>query len=389
MFGNSATNNKFGDYWEGFKSTFSGASKEQVAEQLAKKYNYEQEAKAAKNESDREAVEKQKEKDKYHPLDTNKDGLLDPATDGTNQTIDYESLGELLQKYSSDLNKKQSKNETDYQVNHARLLISGVREDSKQMRDLMEQYLRNNIKFFNEAIKNLQNTYDMLADGPEKDEVGAQLDNLKQLQSQAEVDLDRVKNSKISELERQMSDDLDLTQIDYDTKMYNLLAKNGGTEDAPEIVALNQTRLSDMNSKLAGYYAKWTDLLNTGGFVQGSDEWMTIWKKMQTIGMEQSKNVAEMNKKMDRQQSTFNVPNGLKVMDYFDYMTQNNTHKSVMVGAGNVTVHVNIDNMTGDTKDVEKMTSALESTLKKNNSNLVTQFASDVKANMGSSYNPN
>lgn len=127
-------------------------------------------------------------------------------------------------------------------------------------------------------------------------------------------------------------------------------------------------------------------MLNSGVFKPGSDEYMEIFKQIQSLGVEQSKNLAEISKKMDKPISTFNIPAGLKVMDYFDYMTTNNTHKSVMVGAGDVTVHVNIDNMTGSTKDVEKLTSALDKTLRQNNPGLVNRMASNVGARMGSNY---
>lgn len=380
-------NSSWSDYWKGFKAVGDGDGK-YVEETLKKEYNYEQEALDAKVEAQMEINKKLEEQNKYHPLDTNKDGLLDPATDGANQTITYESLDALLQKINGELAKSVGNNETDYQVTRSRLLISGVREDSKQMRDLMENYLRENIKFFDKAINKLQETYDMMADGVEKDKVGAELNDKKQQKAQSELQLTGVKNSKIDELQRRMTDQLDLTQMGYDKRMYELLASNGGKEDAPEVVKLNKERISAVNEKLAGFQGEWDVLLKTGGFKPNSDEYMTIWKNLQSIGVEQAKNLAEMNKKMSKQQSTFNVPSGLKVMDYYDYMTKNNTHKSTIVGAGNVTVNVNIDNMTGDTKDVEKMTSALENTLKKNNSNqyLVNQFAGNVKANMGSNY---
>ncbi|MEK5060933.1 MULTISPECIES: phage tail tape measure protein [unclassified Paenibacillus] len=375
----------WGDYWEGFQAVRDGDGK-YVEETLASKYNYEQEATEAKVEAQMELNKKLEEQNKYHPLDTNKDGLLDPATDGANQTLDYESLDTLMAKISGEMNKGMTHNESTYQINRSRLLISGVREDSKQMRDLMEQYLRENLKFFDEAIKKLQETYDLMADGDEKDKVGAELDNLKSQKAQTELEIDGVKNSAIDELERKMTDQLDLTQMDYDKRMYDLLAANGGKDDAPEVKALEKARVADVNAQLEGFKTEWDTLLKTGGFNPNSDEYMTIFKQLQSIGVEQSKNLAEINKNTSQSQSTFNLPSGLKVMDYFDYMTKNNTHKSVMVGAGNVTVHVNIDNMTGDTKDVEKMTSALEKTLKKNNSGLVNQFANDVKANMGSNY---
>lgn len=73
-------------------------------------------------------------------------------------------------------------------------------------------------------------------------------------------------------------------------------------------------------------------------------------------------------------------------MDYFDYITTNNTHKSVMVGSGDVTVHVNIDNMTGSTKDVERLTSTLDKTLRQNSPGIANRMSSNVGARMGSNH---
>lgn len=382
--GNSAS---WKDYIDGFKATAAGDAK-YVEETLKEKYQYDKLANEAKMEQQMELDKKLDEQNKYHPLDTNKDGLLDPATDGTNQNLDYDSLDTVMSKISTELNKKLTHNESTFQQDRTRLLLSGIREDSDQIRKLTAKYLEDSIDFYDEAIKKLQDTYDLMADGDAKDKVGMELDNLKQQKAQTELELDSVKNSAIDELNRKMTDQLDLTKMDYDKRMYELLAKNGGNEDAPEIKALQKARVADVNSQLEGFKRDWDDLLKNGGFNPNSDEYMTILKNLKSIEVEQNQNLADINKNTKQSQSTFNLPSGLKVMDYFDYMTKNNTHKSVMVGAGNVTVHVNIDKMTGDTKDVEKLTAALESTLKKNNNNLVTQFANDVGAGMGTNYNP-
>ena len=42
-----------------------------------------------------------------------------------------------------------------------------------------------------------------------------------------------------------MSDQLELTQMDYDKRMYDLLAANGGREDSTEVTALNKARAQD------------------------------------------------------------------------------------------------------------------------------------------------
>lgn len=143
-----------------------------------------------------------------------------------------------------------------------------------------------------------------------------------------------------------------------------------------------------MNSQISSIKQDWKNLLNSGVFKPGSDEYMQIFKQIQSLGVEQSKNLYEISKKMDKPISSFNIPAGLKVMDYFDYMTTNNTHKSVMVGSGDVTVHVNIDNMTGSTKDVERLTSTLDKTLRQNSPGIANRMASNVGARMGSNHIP-
>lgn len=393
LFGNNATNNKFGDYWKGFKAVWSEDGGDAVEKKLAKEYNYEQEKKDSQLQMDKESgkapeqntqpqVQYVQPQIQYIPGA----GGMGTIANGYTPQPQSNGIDEMIAKINRQLNKSTSDNETNYQVARSRLLISGVREDSGQMRALMEKYLQENIKFFDKAIASLQKTYDKMAEGKEKDELGLEINEKKQQKAQSELELNGVKNSKIDELRRKMNDQLELTQLDYDKRMYDLLAANGGKEDAPELIALNKSRASELNSKMSSIKQDWKNLLNSGLFKPGSDEYMEIFKQIQSLGVEQSKNLAEISKKMDKPISTFNIPAGLKVMDYFDYMTTNNTHKSVMVGAGDVTVHVNIDNMTGSTKDVEKLTSSLDKTLRQNNPGLVNRMASNVGARMGSNY---
>ncbi|MDN8587844.1 hypothetical protein Q0V21_03585 [Paenibacillus sp. 11B] len=391
VFGDNATNNKFGDYVDGFKALWTENGGDAVEKKLAKEYNYEQEKKESQLQMDKESGKAPEQNTQpqyvqpqiqYIPAA----GGMGTIANGYTPQPQSNGIDEMIAKINRQLNKSTSDNETNYQVARSRLLISGVREDSGQMRALMEKYLQENIKFFDKAIASLQKTYDKMAEGKEKDELGLEINEKKQQKAQSELELNGVKNSKIDELRRKMNDQLELTQLDYDKRMYDLLAANGGKEDAPELIALNKSRASELNSQMSSIKQEWQNLLKSGVFKPGSDEYMEIFKQIQSLGVEQSKNLAEISKKMDKPISTFNIPAGLKVMDYFDYMTTNNTHKSVMVGAGDVTVHVNIDNMTGSTKDVEKLTSSLDKTLRQNNPGLVNRMASNVGARMGSNY---
>ncbi|WP_340398732.1 hypothetical protein [Paenibacillus sp. FSL H8-0079] len=395
LFGNNATNNKFGDYKEGFKALWSEDGGDAVEKKLAKVYNYEQEKKEAQIQMDKESGKPPGDKTQQQPqiqyIQPQMQyipaaGGIGTIANGYTPQPQSNGIDEMIAKINRQLNKSTSDNETNYQVTRSRLLISGVREDSGQMRALMEKYLQENIKFFDKAIASLQKTYDKMAEGKEKDELGLEINEKKQQKAQSELELNGVKNSQIDELKRKMSDQLELTQMDYDKRMYDLLAANGGKEDAPEVVALNRARAQEMNIKMNDYKLQWKNLLNNGGFNVNSDEYMTVLKEISSIGVEQSKNLAEISKKMEKPVSTFNIPAGLKVMDYFDYITTNNTHKSVMVGSGDVTVHVNIDNMTGSTKDVERLTSTLDKTLRQNSPGIANRMSSNVGARMGSNH---
>ncbi|MEK3920161.1 hypothetical protein [Paenibacillus sp. FSL K6-2393] len=397
IFGNNATNNKFGDYWKGFKAVWSEDGGDAVEKKLGKEYNYKQEKKEAQIQMDKESGKppgdnKQQQPQiqyiqpqmQYIPAV----GGIGTIANGYTPQPQSNGIDEMIAKINRQLNKSTSDNETNYQVTRSRLLISGVREDSGQMRALMEKYLQENIKFFDKAIASLQKTYDKMAEGKDKDELGLEINEKKQQKAQSELELNGVKNSQIDELRRKMNDQFELTQLDYDKRMYDLLAANGGKEDAPELIALNKSRASEMNSQISSIKQDWKNLLNSGVFKPGSDEYMQIFKQIQALGVEQSKNLYEISKKMDKPISSFNIPAGLKVMDYFDYMTTNNTHKSVMVGSGDVTVHVNIDNMTGSTKDVERLTSTLDKTLRQNSPGIANRMASNVGAGMGTNHIP-
>ncbi|WP_339235339.1 hypothetical protein MKX40_19775 [Paenibacillus sp. FSL R5-0517] len=397
LFGNNATNNKFGDYWKGFKAVWSEDGGDAVEKKLAKEYNYEQEKKEAQIQMDKESGKPPGDKNQQQPQIQYIPPQMQyiPAAGGVGAMANgykpqpqSNGIDEMIAKINRQFNKSTSDNETNYQVTRSRLLISGVREDSGQMRALMEKYLQENIKFFDKAIASLQKTYDKMAEGKDKDELGLEINEKKQQKAQSELELNGVKNSQIDELRRKMNDQFELTELDYDKRMYDLLAANGGKEDAPELIALNKSRASEMNSQISSIKQEWRNLLSSGVFKPGSNEYMDIFKQIQSLGVEQAKNLAEISKKMDKPISTFNIPAGLKVMDYFDFMTTNNTHKSVMVGSGDVTVHVNIDNMTGSTKDVERLTSTLDKTLRQNNPGMVNYMASNVGAGMGTNHIP-
>ena len=82
-----------------------------------------------------------------------------------------------------------------------------------------------------------------------------------------------------------MNDQLELTQMDYDKRMYDLLAANGGKEDAPELIALNRSRALEMNSQMKfDYKLEWKNLLNNGGFNRTQMSIWTVFKQISSIG---------------------------------------------------------------------------------------------------------
>ena len=108
--------------------------------------------------------------------------------------------------------------------------------------------------------------------------------------------------------------------------------------------------------------------------------------QIQELEADKKRILADIKDKMSEGMSTFNLPSDIKPITYYEAMTRDNTHKNVTVAAGDAVVNVNIANMSGSDKDIDRLGRAVSDAVSKAQKNFVRQFANDVKSGMGNNY---
>ncbi|GBF32192.1 hypothetical protein DCCM_0383 [Desulfocucumis palustris] len=187
---------------------------------------------------------------------------------------------------------------------------------------------------------------------------------------QAEVD------NAVSNITGELDRNLNLAQSRGTIARNNLLLE-GASEDSFAVRMANVNALRESNRYIARAIADLRQQL--AGLNANDGQYENIWARILSYQALQSDNQVKILQELQKNAATFNLPSGIAPITYMEAMTRDNTHKNITVGSGGVTVNVTIDNMTGNTRDVEKMTAAIGNAVRDANSNISNQLAQQVK----------
>lgn len=317
------------------------------------------------------------------PMDKDGNGKIDEEIEPGSMNLAPEDVEQLINEIQSKLQREMGKNESRFTIDQAKLLIQGVREDSKQMRDLMEEYLTKNIALIQEQLTELKARREKLIPGSDADQQLEVLQlSLEAQQKQFEAQLRENRFSRFNEIMNKLQEDESLIESKYSIKQSEAII-GGASEDSAVIRQLEVQKANELSRRIEQSQAELRDLLNQ--FNQDSREWKTIWMAIQQTEADQKKLLADISKQLGGK-ATFNLPSGIEPISYMDYITSRNTHRNMTMRQGDVTVNVTIGNMSGDPAAAKRLADEIAKQVRNAQVNVAQSLSQQVKTGTGQNY---
>ncbi|NMA68853.1 MAG: hypothetical protein GX958_05485, partial [Desulfitobacterium sp.] len=361
--------------WEAMKHP--ELTRDELRTQMKEMYDVELKRAKANYERQKEYLEK-------NPFVDPLTGELRAKGDPWLEFMPLEDLMEFLDKKMKELNKSLTESDALFTKEKVNLLISGVPQNSKEMRETVKKHLDRNIEEMSKLVNELKEYLPKLVPGTEA-YTGMQLQILDLENRIAESELQKFETdfSEFDEIMERYNRQSSLVQSRYDIKKYDAIL-SGIKKDSSAIrqiekkMADEQVRmLSSIQNRLEGLRQQYADK---------PDQQERILIQIQQLEADKKRILADIKDRMSEGLSTFNLPSDIKPITYYEAMTRNNTHRNMTVRAGDAIVNVNIDNMSGTDADVERLSKAVSSAVAQAQKNFVRQFANDVKSGMGNNY---
>lgn len=311
---------------------------------------------------------------------------LDELTDAQNKELEeLEELNEQISKIDNTLSRSLSKNQSEYTIEQSKLLLQGVDEDSQQMRDLMDDFLRKNMASWDAALADIANTKNEITDkdSDEYKDLETKEQELKAQKASAQVQQRQNQMSQYDEIMNNLSEALQKNETEYGIQQ-DEAQLNGATTDSTIMKKLETEKVNKSNATMEKAQADLQNLIKTTN-AQGS-ELTKIQQAILDIEKDQKDNLVAIKESLDTQKATFNLSGDVQPVSYMDYMMDKNTFKNVTTKSGDVTINLNIDNMTGSQSDIDKVQSSLATAVKQANQQLARDFNAQVLSGFGKSF---
>lgn len=321
----------------------------------------------------------------------NKNPFIDPLTGKLRDKGDpqlglmpLEDLMEFLDRRMKDLNKILTESDALFTKEKVRLLISGLSNNSTEMRKAIKEHLNRNVDEMTRLVDEFKEYLPRLVPGSEAyTAMQLQIMDLENKITETELQKFETDFSEFDEIMERYNRQSSLIQSRYDIKKYDAVL-SGIKSDSSAIkqiekkMAEEQVKMmSSIQSRLEGLKQQYADK---------PDQREKILIQIQQLEADKKRILADIKDKMSEGLSTFNLPSDIKPITYYEAMTRNNTHRNVTVRAGDAIVNVNIDNMSGSDADMERLSKAVSDAVAQAQKNFVRQFANDVKSGMGNNY---
>lgn len=310
---------------------------------------------------------------------------LDEMTKEDKAAEELEELNETVSKIETAMDRNMNNNQSQYTIDQSKLLLSGVAEDSQQMRTLFQDYIEKNIKFIDAAIAELEAAKNNIADKDsdeykdlESKKLGLEADKAK-----SELELKQSKMSEYDEIMGKLASDLKATETEYGIQKDDAIL-SGADADSPVLKKIETDKVNKSNSLISGTKSELEDLIRENN-LQGSDL-QKIQEAILELEKDQKDNLVAIKESMERNKASFNLPSGVQPISYMDHMMSSNTANNVSAQAGDVTVNVTIGNMGGTAKDAQKLGDSLADAIKKANQQMAVSFNRQVQIGVGSAY---
>lgn len=305
-------------------------------------------------------------------------------TEEESTQIPLEELMNFIERELNILNRNISRSDAQFTQTRLRLLIQGMSEDSKEMRDAVKEHLNRNISELEQMVNSFKEYLLQLRPGSENyNVVKMQILDLENKLDESRLGLLQNEFSEFDALINRYNRDNANLQAKYDIKRYDALL-SGIKEDSGAIKQIDsklaETQINAINT-LQGQLQSLADQ-----FKDNPDRQTKIFDQILQLDVEKRKLLYDIREKMPGTLSTFNLPSEIQPMTYYEAMTRRNTHKNMSILSGDTIVNVNVANLSGEDEDLEKLSNAVNSAVVKAQKEFVRQFANDVKTGMGNNY---
>lgn len=269
-----------------------------------------------------------------------------------------ESIQAFLEPIERKLEAERSRGETGYEVAKTKALLSGMREDSEQVRKLTNDFLKSQIGLLQAYISQLEaKKKEMLtqAQKAEKEGKAGEVERVKNSEEYLAVDL-KVNGAaaQVAQMQLQMGQtDLSaissittklerakrMAQAEGGIRRANLLL-GGAKEDSMAVKLADRQTTMNINNQIAQTIAELQKQLNSGKF-QGEDR-NDILLQIKELQAESRDNLVKIKEKLTNSLSTYNLPQGIQGMTYQEAMQRKNDYRSYAVTNGGLTIQVNV-----------------------------------------------
>lgn len=135
---------------------------------------------------------------------------------------------------------------------------------------------------------------------------------------------------------------------DMDNEYLSLRAKTGAEEDSPLMksfrINLNKSKVAEYQTTIANYERELKSSSNP-------EDRTDIQQQIRDLTRQSLQAQIGIWDELKSQSGTFNIPDGIKPMSYYEHITRNSSHKAYTVQGGDVNVQVVLPNVTEKTTD--------------------------------------
>ena len=320
-----------------------------------------------------------------------KNPFIDPVTgelrkldDPYLQMMPLEELIDFLDRRMNDLNKILTESDALFTKEKVRLLVSGISNNSSEMRKATQDYLDKNISEMTRIVNELKDYLPMLVPGTETyTALQLQIHDLETRIAEAELRKFETDFSEFDEIMEKYNRDLSEIQSRYDIKKYDAIL-SGIHRDSTAIKQIEKRMATEQVRMITGIQNRLEELKQR--YTDRPEQRERILLQIQQLEADKKRILADIRDRMTEGLSTFNLPSEIQPMTYYEAMTRNNTHRNVTIRAGEASVNITIKNMTGSKEDLERLGRVVSNAVAQTQKNFVRQFANDVKSGMGRNY---
>ena len=364
------------DIWkEGTKKT--GLSRDELGTQLKEKYGVETKRYKGNYERQLEYLNK-------NPFVDPVTGELRDKNDPNLLNLPLDDLMEFLDKRMKDLNKSLTESDALFTKEKVKLLVSGLSNNSEQMRQAIREHLDRNISEMTKLMNELKEYLPNLVPGTDSYRtMWLQILDLEDKISESELQQFENSFSQFDEIMERYDRNSTGIQSKYDVLMYDANIA-GINKDSAAIKQIEKKMAEDQVRMISGIQSKLEALRQK--YEDKPEQREKILLQIQQLEADKKRILSDLKDKLTEGLSTFNLPSGIQPITYYEAMTRSNNYKNMTVRSGDAVVNVNITNMNGNDADINKLSRSVSNAVTQAQKNMVRQFANDVKSGMGNNY---